>query len=68
VFYSDGISDALGEAAAEFGTRRLREVIGAHAHQTPRAIVDAIFTAVTTFRGARAQGDDMTVVAVRITA
>jgi sigma-B regulation protein RsbU (phosphoserine phosphatase) len=68
VFYSDGISDALGEAGAEFGTRRLREVIGAHAHETPRAIVDAIFNAVTTFRGARAQGDDMTVVAVRITA
>ncbi len=68
VFYSDGISEALGEAGAEFGTRRLREVIGAHAHASPRAIVDAIFNAVTTFRGTRAQGDDMTVVAVRITA
>jgi len=33
-----------------------------------RAIVDAIFETVTQFRGTRPQGDDMTAVAVKITA
>jgi sigma-B regulation protein RsbU (phosphoserine phosphatase) len=68
VFFSDGISEAMNEDGVEFGTRRLRQVIGEHTTETPREIVDAIFGEVTLFRGARAQGDDMTVVAVRITA
>jgi sigma-B regulation protein RsbU (phosphoserine phosphatase) len=68
VFFSDGISEAMDEKGTEFGTHRLRQAIGAHAGETPREIVDAIFAEVTAFRGARAQSDDMTVVAVRITA
>jgi sigma-B regulation protein RsbU (phosphoserine phosphatase) len=68
VFFSDGISEAMNEDGVEFGTRRLCHVIGEHTSETPREIVDAIFSEVTLFRGARAQGDDMTVVAVRITA
>jgi sigma-B regulation protein RsbU (phosphoserine phosphatase) len=67
VFFSDGISEAMNENGVEFGTRQLRQLIGAHANQTPRAIVDTIFAEVAAFRGARAQSDDMTVVAVRIT-
>jgi sigma-B regulation protein RsbU (phosphoserine phosphatase) len=67
VFFSDGISEQMNESGVEFGTRRLRHIIGAQANRTPREIVDAIFADVTSFRGTRAQSDDMTVVAVRIT-
>jgi sigma-B regulation protein RsbU (phosphoserine phosphatase) len=68
VFFSDGISEAMNENGVEFGTRRLCQVIAARTTETPREIVDAIFTEVTAFRGGHAQSDDMTVVAVRITA
>jgi sigma-B regulation protein RsbU (phosphoserine phosphatase) len=68
VFFSDGISEALNENGVEFGTRRLCQAIGEHMEATPREVVDAIFAAVTSFRGSGAQSDDMTVVAVRVTA
>ena len=68
VFYSDGISEARNEAGVEFGSRRLCEVIAAHASAGAREIVDAVFDAVWSFSGETAQVDDMTVVAVRITA
>jgi len=68
VFFTDGISEATNEAGVEFGTHRICHVIEGHADETPRGIVDAIFSEVTAFRGAQSQTDDMTVVAVRITA
>jgi sigma-B regulation protein RsbU (phosphoserine phosphatase) len=68
VFYSDGISEARNEAGVEFGSRRLCQVIAQHANASAREIVDAVFDAVWSFSGETAQVDDMTVVAVRITA
>ena len=68
VFYTDGISEAANAAGDEFGARRLCDVIDRYHLQSPREIVDAIFDAVTAFRGSSAQSDDMTAVAVRITA
>ena len=67
VFYSDGISEARNEAGAEFGSRRLRQVIAENATAAARDIVDRVFDAVLTFQGSGPQVDDMTVVAVRIT-
>ena len=67
VFYSDGISEAANGAGAEFGADRLCEVIARCRAQSPREIVDAIFEAVTSFRGFQPQSDDMTAVAVKIT-
>jgi sigma-B regulation protein RsbU (phosphoserine phosphatase) len=68
VFCSDGISEAMDEDGLEFGATRLCEVVNAHRTESARAIVDAIYEAVTAFRGAAPQGDDMTAVAVKITA
>jgi sigma-B regulation protein RsbU (phosphoserine phosphatase) len=68
VFYSDGISEARNEAGVEFGSRRLCHVIAEHAKASAREIVDAVFDAVWSFSGDTAQVDDMTVVAVRMTA
>jgi serine phosphatase RsbU (regulator of sigma subunit) len=43
-------------------------VVNANRKGTAREIVDAIFDAVITFRGTEAQADDMTAVAVKVTA
>ncbi|HZA35109.1 MAG TPA: GAF domain-containing SpoIIE family protein phosphatase [Vicinamibacterales bacterium] len=67
VFCTDGVSEAFSRAGEEFGTDRLLEVVRARRDSTATEIVDAIFDAVHVFRGDRAQSDDMTAVAVRIT-
>jgi sigma-B regulation protein RsbU (phosphoserine phosphatase) len=68
VFCTDGVSEAFSPAGEEFGAERIIEVVEANRYASAAAIVDAIFAAVEEFRGERAQTDDMTVVAVRITA
>jgi sigma-B regulation protein RsbU (phosphoserine phosphatase) len=66
VFCTDGIFEAPNANGAEFGARRLCEVIAASRKESARGIVDAIFHAVTEFRGAEPQADDMTAVAIKI--
>jgi sigma-B regulation protein RsbU (phosphoserine phosphatase) len=66
VFCTDGIFEALNPTGAEFGARRLCEVIAASRKESARGIVDAIFHAVTEFRGTEPQADDMTAVAIKI--
>jgi sigma-B regulation protein RsbU (phosphoserine phosphatase) len=66
VFYTDGISETVDSQGADFGSERLCATVRAHRTRSPREIVDAIFADVAAFRGAAAQRDDMTVVAVRI--
>jgi sigma-B regulation protein RsbU (phosphoserine phosphatase) len=66
VFCTDGIFEAANPQGAEFGARRLTEIVGKVRNDPARAIVDAIFDAVTTFRDSAAQLDDMTAVAVKL--
>ena len=68
VFCSDGVFEGFNEQNEEFGAARLIDVVHASRTLPARAIVDAIFDAVHGFRGEAAQNDDMTAVAVRITA
>ena len=62
------IFEALNEEGIEFGAARLTDIVSRERTGSARAIVDAIFETVTAFRGTRPQGDDMTAVAVKITA
>lgn len=66
VFCTDGIFEATNEEGQEFGARRLCDVVQAHREQSARAIVDAIFDAVTSFQQIGPRNDDMTAVAVKI--
>jgi phosphoserine phosphatase RsbU/P len=68
VFCTDGIFEALNEGGAEFGGARLADVVSRFRDRSARAIVNAIFDETAAFRGSRPQGDDMTAVAVKITA
>ena len=68
VFCTDGIFEASSPDCAEFGAKRLCDIVNDHRTGTTRDIVDAIFEAVIAFRGGAPQNDDMTAVAVKITA
>jgi len=68
VFCSDGVFEAMTVTGEEFGAARLIEVVSRSRDLAPRAIVDAIFDAVEAFREGAPPNDDMTAVAVRITA
>ena len=67
VFCTDGIFEAFNEEGQEFGARRLCDVVRENRDRSARAIVDAIFDAVTSFQSAGPHMDDMTAVAVKIT-
>jgi len=68
VICSDGISEAMNEDGEEFTSSRLIAVIERTRGGSAKAIVDGIFEAVEGFRGEAVQNDDMTAVAVKITA
>ena len=68
VFCTDGIFETTDALGTEFGAGRLSEAIGGSRHKSAREIVDDIFVAVHEFRGDEPAFDDMTAVAVRLTA
>jgi sigma-B regulation protein RsbU (phosphoserine phosphatase) len=68
VFCSDGVFEAQDEDHREFGADRLLEVVGRSGQKSAREIVGDVFASVQEFRGETSPNDDMTAVAVRITA
>jgi len=67
VFCSDGVFEANDCLGREFGAERLLKVVADNRGKSARDIVDAIFSAVWSFRGDTPPNDDMTAVALRIT-
>jgi sigma-B regulation protein RsbU (phosphoserine phosphatase) len=68
VFCSDGVFEAMNYGGQEFTAERLMEVVTASAQLPAAKIVDAIFAAVKAWRAGADANDDMTAVAVKITA
>ncbi len=68
VFCTDGVYEAMNAQGQEFTAARLIDVISAHRHEPSAKVVDAVFAAVHVWRGDTPPNDDMTAVAVRITA
>jgi sigma-B regulation protein RsbU (phosphoserine phosphatase) len=67
VFCSDGVFEANDERGRDFGAERLKKVVLESRKLPAKAMVEAVFAAVTDFRGETPARDDMTVVAVRLT-
>jgi len=67
VFCSDGVFEGMNENSEEFTGARLLDVVQRYRNAASRELVDAIFEAVSMFRGPAAQNDDMTAVALKIT-
>jgi sigma-B regulation protein RsbU (phosphoserine phosphatase) len=68
VFCSDGVFEAMNGAAQEFTAARLIDVVKRTRELPAQQIVDAIFAAVEQWRGDEPPNDDMTAVAIKITA
>jgi sigma-B regulation protein RsbU (phosphoserine phosphatase) len=68
VFCTDGIHEAEDHLGHEFGTNRLIKVVDRLAGESAQTIVDGIFEAVSLFRREGPAADDMTAVALKITA
>ncbi|RMF84014.1 MAG: HAMP domain-containing protein [Planctomycetota bacterium] len=64
---TDGVWEQRDDAGEMFGKERLGEVIRAHAGEPAAEIQSAIRTELNRFRGGRAQGDDVTMVIIKIT-
>ncbi len=65
VFYTDGITERSNATGELFGADRLNELVVAHRDDTPEAMIDAVFEAVSRFAGAREHEDDLTVVVMK---
>ena len=68
VFCTDGVFEAMNENSQEFTAARLIDVVNRSRDLPSKGIVEAIFTAVEEWRGEAPPNDDMTAVAIRITA
>jgi sigma-B regulation protein RsbU (phosphoserine phosphatase) len=68
VFCSDGVFEARDAAGGEFGATRLVDLVRGNRHKGARDLVDTIFRALDEFRGDTPPHDDMTAVAIKITA
>jgi sigma-B regulation protein RsbU (phosphoserine phosphatase) len=68
VFCTDGVFEAMDEHGQEFTAARLIDVVTAFGHLPPGQLVEEISRAVAAWRRTAPPNDDMTAVAVRITA
>ena len=68
VFCTDGVSEAMNADGLEFTAARLVEVVNRSRALPPKGVVEAIFAAAAEWRGETPPNDDMTAVAVKITA
>jgi len=62
VIYTDGVMDTVNASDERFGTRRLRDLVVAHAHDSCDELADAVFDAVAGFREGGPMTDDETIV------
>jgi sigma-B regulation protein RsbU (phosphoserine phosphatase) len=68
VFCTDGVFEAMNADGQEFTAARLLDVVADSGDRSTSDIVTAVFDAVHEWRGDTPPNDDMTAVAVRITA
>jgi sigma-B regulation protein RsbU (phosphoserine phosphatase) len=68
LFCTDGVFEAMNADGEEFSSERLVQVVERSRELPAQKIVDAVFQAVAAWRADPAAADDMTAVAVKITA
>lgn len=64
LLYTDGVIERENEEGEEYGIERLRERLTQLGEHSARQVVDAIMADLTHFSGDRAQGDDITLIAI----
>jgi phosphoserine phosphatase RsbU/P len=68
VVFSDGVSEALDAAGAEFGDERILAALQAARSERPQAMLTALLDSVQQFSKGVPQNDDVTALVVRFTA
>lgn len=64
--YTDGVTEAMNDAAEEFGEERLEQCIIKNRDRSPREILETVEAEVRAFTGPRATlDDDLTLVVVK---
>ena len=66
VFCTDGVFDTFNEEEEDFGVARVISIVDAERERSAREIIDAVVRGADAFRADAAQGDDFTIVAVKI--
>ncbi|MEW6358323.1 MAG: SpoIIE family protein phosphatase [Planctomycetota bacterium] len=66
VFYTDGVSDAMGKGGKMFGVERLKDVVRRSAPLEAAEVIADIHFHVSKFAGAVPKNDDRTVVVVKV--
>jgi sigma-B regulation protein RsbU (phosphoserine phosphatase) len=66
VFYSDGVQDQQNPAGEEYGGSKLFKVVKANSQESPKAIVEAIFTDLDRWTDGGSMTDDQTVIAIKV--
>jgi sigma-B regulation protein RsbU (phosphoserine phosphatase) len=65
VVFSDGVTEALDEAGAEFTDERLLATVMAHRGQAPRVWLDTLVAEVRAFCGHATPSDDLTMMVIQ---
>jgi serine phosphatase RsbU (regulator of sigma subunit) len=65
LFFTDGAIEALGTGAEQFGEQRLTDLVVTMGPAGADTLVNTIVTTLNDFTGGAAQGDDITLVALR---
>jgi PAS domain S-box-containing protein len=68
VLYTDGITETRNDADEEYGRERLWGLVGTCRARTAAEITRAVHDALDTYAGAQAQGDDRTLVVLKLRA
>jgi sigma-B regulation protein RsbU (phosphoserine phosphatase) len=65
LLYTDGLSEAVSESDAEYGTGRLSKLVGSCHALPPQALIRACLEDLAAFRSGAPKRDDLTVMAIR---
>jgi serine phosphatase RsbU (regulator of sigma subunit) len=68
VFYTDGITETQDAAGELFGIARLGETVATHRDAEPEELIAAVLAARDRFAGGSPHEDDLTIVAMKLTA
>ncbi len=68
VFYTDGVTEAMNVADEQFGLGRLTDCVAGCPERTPQAVAQGLRSAVDAFVQQRGVSDDLTILALQVTA
>ena len=66
VVYSDGITDQLNPAGADYGRRRLFDLLKKVCDGSPQSVIDALFADLDRFAASSPAFDDQTLLVLRV--